>query len=155
MQRLNQRTHTLYEKLLRFVCLMVLYISAFKPSTCFRVKNFATNNNQLVAGSLSRIKIHAKEEVSTRSSPIGDWSRGSTIDWYFRIIQGSDKIPYTYNCLILNQWIFGNGNLKFTQWSFCLTRNFSHSSTNQCVHLISTALSFLVICWCLHDLYII
>ena len=81
---------------------MVLYISAFKPSTCFRVKNFATNNNQSVDGSLSRTEIHAKKEVSTRSSPIGDWSRGSIIGWYFGIIQGSDNISYICNCLILD-----------------------------------------------------
>ena len=35
-----------------------------------------------------------QEEVSIRSSPIGDWSKGSTVSLYFGIVQVSGKIPY-------------------------------------------------------------
>ena len=38
----------------------------------------------------------------TRSSPIGYWSKGSTIGWYFGIDHGSGKIPHTCNCLIID-----------------------------------------------------
>ena len=61
----------------------------------FEVKIFASNNNQLVAG-----KSNMYWEVSTRLSPIGDWSKDSIISWYFGIVQGSGKIPYTCNHLI-------------------------------------------------------
>ena len=40
--------------------------------------------------------MYAKKS-STKSVPIGDWSKGSTIGWYFGIVQGSDKISYTCN----------------------------------------------------------
>ena len=36
-----------------------------------------------------------QEEVSTRVSPVGDWSKGSIVDWYFRIVQDSGEINYT------------------------------------------------------------
>ena len=43
-----------------------------------------------------------EEEISTRSSPIVDWSEDSTVGWYFRIVQGSDKISFICNHLILD-----------------------------------------------------
>ena len=54
------------------------------------------------------------KKPNTTSSPIGYWSKGSNLDWYFRIFQGSSKIPYTCNRLIIDQWILGSGDLKFT-----------------------------------------
>ena len=56
--------------------------------------------------------IRAKEEVSTRASPTGDWSKGSTVGWYFGIVQGSGKIPYTCNYLFLI-----NGFLGVMTWN--------------------------------------
>ena len=37
---------------------------------------------------------------------------------YFEISQGSGKILFTCNRLIIDQWILENDNLKFTWWSF-------------------------------------
>ena len=42
-------------------------------------------------------------------------SEGSTIGWYFEIGQDSGKIPHTCNCLIIDEWILGSGDLKFTR----------------------------------------
>ena len=82
------------------------------------------------------------KKAVTRLSPIGYWSKGSTIGLYFWIGQGSGKIPYTYNRLIIDQWILGSGDLKFTQWGFFfLARGFPHLSTNHRVNLISAAFS--------------
>ena len=51
------------------------------------------------------------------------------------------KIPYTCNHLIVDQWILGSGDLKITQWGFCLGRDFPYLSTNYRVNLISVAFS--------------
>jgi len=45
--------------------------------------------------------MHAKKSTM-RSSPIGYWSKGSTIGWYFGIGQGSGKILHTFNHLIVD-----------------------------------------------------
>ena len=79
------------------------------------------------------------KKATTRSSPIGYWSEGSTVGWYFEIGQSSDKIPHTCNHLIIDEWILGSGDLKFTWWGFCLTNGFSHLSTNHRVNLIFVA----------------
>ena len=84
--------------------------------------------------------IKGKKAI-TRASPIGYWSKGSTVSWYFEIGQISGKIPYTCNRLIIDQWILGSGDLKFTQWDFCLAKSFPHLSTNHRVNLISIAFS--------------
>ena len=42
------------------------------------------------------------KKSTTRSSPIGYWSEGSTVGWYFGIGQGSGKIPFTCNLLIID-----------------------------------------------------
>ena len=60
-----------------------------------------TTINQLL-GVNHVLGLRAKEEVSTRSSPIKDWSKGLTVDWYFEIVQGSGKILYSSNRLILD-----------------------------------------------------
>ena len=49
--------------------------------------------------------VHAKKSF-TRLSPIGDWSEGSTVGWYFGIVQGSGQIPYAYDCLFLISGFF-------------------------------------------------
>ena len=41
-------------------------------------------------------------KTTTISSLIGYWSECSTVDWYFGIGQGSGKILYTYNHLIID-----------------------------------------------------
>ena len=53
-----------------------------------------------------RLEICAKmKEVSTRSSPIGDWSKGSRLVFWDRL--GSGKIPYTCNYLLLINGFLG------------------------------------------------
>ena len=42
------------------------------------------------------------KKATTLSSPIGYWSESSTVSWYFEIGQGSGKIPYTCNYLIID-----------------------------------------------------
>ena len=64
----------------------------------------------------------------TRSSPIEYWSKGSTVGWYFKISQGSGKIPYTCNRLIVNWWIFESGDFKITRWGFYFVRGFPYLS---------------------------
>ena len=86
--------------------------------------------------------IKGKKAI-TRASPIGYWSKGSTVSWYFEIGQISGKIPYTCICLIINQWILGSGDLKFTQQGFCLARGFPHLSTNHRVNLFSATYQFI------------
>ena len=81
------------------------------------------------------------KKATTRSSSIGYSSKGSIVRWYFGVGQDSDKIPYTCNCFIVDQWIFGSGDLKITQWGFCLATGFPHLSTNHRVNLISIAFS--------------
>ena len=53
------------------------------------------------------------------------------------------KIPYTCNRLIVDQWILGSGNLKITQWGFCLVIDFPYLSTNHRVNLISATFSLI------------
>ena len=36
------------------------------------------------------------------SSSIGYWSEGSNVGWYFGIGQGSGKIPYTCNHMMID-----------------------------------------------------
>ena len=55
------------------------------------------------------------KNATTKSSLIGYWSKCSTVGWYFGIGQGSGKILYTCARLIINQWIIGSSNLKFTR----------------------------------------
>ena len=43
------------------------------------------------------------KKTTTRSSPIGYWSEGSTVGWYFGIGQDYGKIHYTCNHLIIYQ----------------------------------------------------
>ena len=42
------------------------------------------------------------KKTAIRLSPIGYWSKGSTVSWYFRTGQSSDKIPYICNHLIID-----------------------------------------------------
>ena len=121
-QRLNQRTHTLCEKLLRIVCLRVLQPSASKSSTCFEVKNFATNNNFLVAQSQSYSRICACKEVFNKNN--SNWG-----------------LVERFNCKLVFWDSTWSGDLKFTRWGFCLTIGFPHLSTNHRVYLISAALN--------------
>ena len=120
------------------------------------VKKFSANNIHSSCWSQSHIGIRAKglvtvwrfvhqgkKKATRRLSPIGYWSKGSTIVWYFRIGKSSGKILYTCNRLIVDQWILGSGDLKITQWSFCLARGFSHLSINHHINLISTTFSLL------------
>ena len=44
--------------------------------------------------------MHVKKS-STRSSPIEELCKGLTVGWYFGIVQGSGKISYTCNRLLL------------------------------------------------------
>ena len=82
-----------------------------------------------------------RKKVATRSSPIGYWSKSSTIGWYFGISQDSGKILYTCNHLIIDQLILGSGDLKFSRWGFCLARSFSHLSTKHRINLFSATFS--------------
>ena len=98
------------------------------------VKNFAANNICSSCQSQSRTGIRAKGQLqigslcikgnkaTTRSSLIGYYSEDSIVDWYFEYVRVVGKIPYTYNCLIVDWWILGSGDLKITQQGFCLTR---------------------------------
>ena len=90
------------------------------------VKNFVANNINLSYWSQSRTGIHSKgqsqvgdlcfkgKNATTRSNPIEYQSESSTVGWYFGIGQNSGKISYTCNHLVINQWILGSGNFKFT-----------------------------------------
>ena len=60
-----------------------------------------TTINQVAGVSYVLGSVYAKKST-TRSSPIGYWSKGLTAGWYFRIDQGSGKIPYTCNRLIID-----------------------------------------------------
>ena len=82
-----------------------------------------------------------RKKSSTRSSPIGDWSKGSTVGWYFKIVQGSNKISYTSSRLLLISGFLGVVTRNLLGGSFCLARSFLHSSTNHRVNLIPAALS--------------
>jgi len=42
------------------------------------------------------------KKTAIRSSPIEYWSENSIVSWYFGIDQGSGKIPYTCNRLIID-----------------------------------------------------
>ena len=46
-------------------------------------------------------------KVPTRSGPIRDWSKSSTVGCYFGIVQDSGKIPYTCNCMFLISGFLG------------------------------------------------
>ena len=56
---------------------------------------------------------------------------------------GNGKISYTRNCLIVDQQILGNSDLKITRCDFFFAKGFSYLSTNYCVNLISAAFSFI------------
>ena len=98
------------------------------------VKNFTANNNHSSCWSQSRTRICAKElvinvcnkgkQATTRSSPIGYWSKSSIVSWYFGIGQDNGKIPHTCNHLIIDQWILRSSDLKFTQGVFTLLKVF-------------------------------
>ena len=60
-----------------------------------------TTINQVAGVSYVLGSVYAKKST-TRSSPIGYWSKGLTAGWYFRIDQGSGKIPHTCNRLIID-----------------------------------------------------
>ena len=62
--------------------------------------------NQVVGVSHVLGFVHVKK-FSTRSSPIGYWSKGSIVGWCFGIVQGSDEIFYTYNRLFLISGFLG------------------------------------------------
>ena len=73
-----------------------------------------------VLGSVQRVSHKFKICVSRERRLLQDqvqgyWSEGSTVGWYFGIGQGSGKILYTCNHLIVDQWILGSGDLKITQ----------------------------------------
>ena len=119
------------------------------------VKNFAANNIIQSCRSQSHTRIYVKgqsqigdlcikgKNTTTRSSPIGYWSKVQLqvgISGQARVV---GKIPYTCNHLIVDQWILGNGDLKITWQDFCLVRGFPHLSTNQHVNLISIAFSLI------------
>ena len=109
------------------------------------VTNFAVINIHLSYCSQSQIGdlcIKGKK-ATTRSSPIGYWSKDSTIGWYFEIGQDSGKIPYTCNYLIVDYQILRSDDLKITQQGFCLARSFSHLSTNHYVNLIFAAFNLI------------
>ena len=81
--------------------------------------------------------------TTTRSSPIGYWSEGSTVGRYFGISLDGwivGKIRYTCNRLIVDQWIFGSVTLKSLGGIFA-SQDFHHLSTNHCVNLFSAAFS--------------
>ena len=109
------------------------------------VKNFPANNNHSSCWSQSQIGdlCNKGKKPTIRSSPIGYWSKGSTVGQYFGICQGSGKIPYTCNRLIIDQWILGSGDLKFIRWGFCFVKGFSHLSTNHRVNLFFAAYQFI------------
>ena len=65
------------------------------------------------------------------------------------------KIPYTCNCLIVDQQILGSGDLKITQQGFCLAWFALFVNKLSCQIYFPLHLVFLVICWCLHDLHAI
>ena len=100
-------------------------------------------------------RIHAKgqsqigdlcikgKKATTRLSPIGYQSEGSTVDWCFGIGQARGKIYDTCNCLIIDQWILRSGDFKITRWGFCLAGDFLHLSTNHHVNLISATFSLI------------
>ena len=82
-----------------------------------------------------------EKKATTKSSLTGYWNESSTVGWYFEIGQGNGKISHICNHLIINQWILGSGDFKFTRWSFCLAKDFLHLSINHRVNLISTRFS--------------
>ena len=69
---------------------------------CIEVKNFASNNKHRLLEVSHILESVQREEVSTRSSPIGDWCKCSIVSWYFGIFLDSGKIPCTSNRLILD-----------------------------------------------------
>ena len=60
-----------------------------------------TTINQVAGVSHVLGSVYAKKST-TRSSPIGYWSEGSIVGWYFGIGQGCGKILYTCNYLIID-----------------------------------------------------
>ena len=90
-----------------FLCMKLLRLYAGFVTKCFQifivdeVKNFAANNICSSCQSQSHTKIRAKgqsqigglcikgNKTTTRSSLTGYWSKGSTVDRYFGIGQGS------------------------------------------------------------------
>ena len=98
------------------------------------VTNFAVINIHLSYCSQSQIGdlcIKGKK-ATTRSSPIGYWSKDSTIGWYFEIGQDSGKIPYTCNYLIVDYQILRSDDLKITQWSFYFVRIYPFVNKSPC-----------------------
>ena len=65
-----------------------------------------TTVNQLLRVSHVLRSVQRKE-VSTRASPIRDWSESSIVGWYLGIVQDSSKISYTCNCLFLINGFLG------------------------------------------------
>ena len=117
------------------------------------VKNFTTNNINSSCWSQLHIEIRAKglvidwrfvhqrKEGYYKIKSNWVWSECSIVSWYFGIGQGSGKILYTCNRLIVDQWILESGDLKITRLGFCIKRGFPHLSTNYHVNLISAAFS--------------
>ena len=134
----------------------VLYPSVSKSSLCFKVKNFTSNNNQSIAEKSNMYwNPCIQEEVSTRANPIGDWSKDSTIGWYFEIDQGDGKIFYPCNCLFLI-----SGFLEVMTWKlpcgiFVLQEVFSIRQQITVFIKFPLHLVYLVIYWYLYDLHII
>jgi len=60
-------------------------------------------------------------KIPTRSSPIRDWSKSSTVGCYFGIVQDSGSISYTCNCtFFISDFWARSDDMKFTWWGFCL-----------------------------------
>ena len=137
------------------MCLRVLKPSTSKSSTCFEVKNFASNNNWSIIGKSDTYwDLCMQEKVFTRASSIGDWSKDSIVVWYFGIGQDSDKIPYTSNLLFLI-----SGFLEVVIWKspggiFVLREIFLIRQQITVFIQFSLRLVCSMICWCLHDLHI-
>ena len=98
--------------------------------------------------------VHTKKS-STRSNPIGDGSKGSTIDWYLGIVQGSGKILYTCNRLFLISGFLGVVTWNLPSGVFFLREVFPICQQITVFIYFSLHLVYLVICWCLHDLHVI
>ena len=127
----------------------------FQIFTVDKVKNFVANNICSSCWSQSRTWDPCKGLVTNRRFVYqgkegyymikSNWVLERRFN-YRLVFQGRprvvDKIPYTCNRSIVDQWILGSGDLKITRWSFCLIRFSLFVNKSPCQIYLSLHLVF-------------
>ena len=104
---------------------------------------------------VSQVLGFVQRDVSTKSRPIGNWRKNSTIGYYFGIDQVWSKISCTCNLLILisDSWEWWPKN--HSVGLLLCERFFPLINKTLCKFIFHCTLDYLVICSCLHDFHLI